>query len=131
MTFVLSTSPVWAGLMADGAAPLVLIPVIRTTAEGRPFAHANDRRLAVAAAVTAAGCVVATVGPFIAAHAVLRLIEATLRCAGFTEYVMPAGWLVPDRRVAWWPLLVIGLLLWLAAATRQGTRLATDEDGLV
>lgn len=132
-TALLASSPGWASLIAGGIALLVLIPVIRTTAEGRPFAPGNSRRLAAAAAATVAGWVGATVGPYLAADAVLRTIEATPRRAGLAmaEYDMPAGWLAPDLRLAWWPLLVIALLACFAVATRHGARLADDVDGLV
>lgn len=130
-TSLLSTSQIWASLVAGGFALLILIPVIRSTAEGRPFAHANDRRLGAATAVIAAGWVAATGGPYLAARSALRIVEATPRSTGLLEFDMPAGWLAPDLQIVWWPLLFIVLLGCSAAATRHGMRLAAETDGLV
>lgn len=131
---LLSTTPAWSGLVAAGVVVLVLVPVLRSTASGRPFRPGNARRLAVAAGVVVAAWVLATAGPALAAPTIISLIEAAPR---YTEhgplgqYDMPAGWLVFDLRIVWWPLLPALLLAALAASTRSGTRLAADTEGLV
>lgn len=132
LTTVLSASPVWASLLAGGLALLLLIPVIRSTADGHPFAAGNSRRWAAATAVTAIGWALATIGPYLAARAIIPIMEATPQYTPAAEtFTLPAGWLGADLRVAWWPLLVIALLGCLAAATRRGARLAADTEGLV
>jgi hypothetical protein len=134
LTALLATVPGWGGLVAAGAVVLVLVPVLRSTAAGDPFARGNARRLAVAAAVVVGAWVVVTVGPYVAAHDVVALVEAAPRLTEtgpLREFPMPTGWLVPELRVTWWPLLPALLLAALAGATRTGTRVAADTAGLV
>lgn len=129
---LLSTSAAWAGLIALGVGALVLVPVLRTTSGGQPFARGNVHRLAAAATVVASAWIFATVGPFIAAGVAIRDLERAPRMSvNDVSYDMPVGWLVPDLQITWWPLLVIALLVGLAAATRQGARMAADVEGLV
>lgn len=131
---LLSTAPQWAGLLAAGAVVLVLVPVLRSTAAGQLFLRGNARRLAVAAAVIVAAWAVATAGPALAAPTIIGLIESTPRyteLGPLDQFDMPAGWLVLDLRVAWWPLLPALLLAALAGATRAGTRVTADTEGLV
>ncbi|MFI2752138.1 hypothetical protein ACGIF2_01745 [Cellulomonas sp. P22] len=129
-TALLADAGTWALLLAGGVVVLILVPVLRSTAAGRPFAPHNGRRLAVAASVTAAACLLATAGPYLAAPEVIALLEAA-RVAPDSAITLPDGWLVPQLRVTWWPALVATLLLVLAAATRTGARLADDAEGLV
>jgi hypothetical protein len=119
MTAVLAGAPYWGGLVTGGLVGLVLIPALRRTASGRPFARGNARRLATAAALVALGWVVATAGPALAAPRVIEILNT------------PTGWLAPDPRFTWWPLLIAGLFGTLAAATHQGARVAADTEGLV
>jgi hypothetical protein len=128
VTALLSTAPTWAGLIAAGVVGLVLLPALRTTALGRPFAHGNARRLASAAAVVALGWLLATTGPFLAAPSVIESIAGDRR---YTGLEVPAGWFAPDLNITWWPILIAVLLAALAAATRSGARLAADTEGLV
>jgi len=121
LTAILGSAALWAGLAAAGAIALVLVPAIRATIAGRPFAPGNSRRLAVAVAVTAAGW---------SASAFLPLLAAT-RAIQAENYPLPAGWLEPDLQPSWWPLVIAGLFAALAAASRRGSRLAADTDGLV
>lgn len=129
-TALLANAGIWAWLVAGGVVVLVLVPVLRSTAAGRPFAPHNGRRLAVAAGVTAAACLLSTAGPYLAAPEVIALLEAA-RVTPDSAITLPDGWLVPRLRVTWWPVLVAALLMALAAATRTGTRLADDAEGLV
>lgn len=131
---LLSTAPYWSGLVAAGAVILVLIPVLRSTAAGQLFRPGHARRLAAAAAVIVLAWVVATAGPALAAPNILGLIEAAPRFTEFgpsDQFDMPAGWLVFDLRLTWWPLLPALLLAALAGATRAGTRITQDAEGLV
>lgn len=128
VTALLSTAPVWGGLIAAGVVGLVLLPALRTTASGRPFAPGNARRLASAAAVVALGWLLATTGPLLAAPSVIESIAGARRYTGFD---VPAGWLAPALDITWWPILIAVLLATLAAATRSGARLAADTEGLV
>jgi len=76
----------------------------------------------------------ATAGPALAAPTILALIEAAPRYTEFgplEQFDMPAGWLVFDLRLTWWPLLPALLLAALAGATRAGTRITQDAEGLV
>lgn len=133
LTTALSGSPVWAGLLAAGLAMLLLIPVIRSTAAGQPFADGNSRRWAAATVATAIGWALATVGPYLAARQVIPVLEANpvYSTVDGEMFTLPAGWLVADLHLAWWPLLVLALLGVLAAATHRGARLAADTEGLV
>lgn len=128
-TALLAAAPAWAGLVAGGLAGLALVPVLRGTASGRPFAPASVRGLGAAAAAVALGGTLAVVGPVLAAPAVLRGLEAGSGAAGTGG--LPAGWLAPALPFTWWPLLVAALLAALAAAGRRGARLAADTEGLV
>lgn len=131
---LLSTTPGWSGLVAAGVVVLLLVPVLRSTASGRLFRPGNARRLAAAAGVIVLAWILATAGPALAAPTIIGMIEAAPR---YTElgpldrFDMPAGWLVFDLRVVWWPLLPALLLAALAGATRSGTRIAADTEGLV
>lgn len=129
---LLSTTPQWAGLVAGGAVILILIPVLRSTAAGQLFRSGNDRRLAAAAGVIVLAWVAVTAGPALAAPTILGLLEAAPRyteSGPMQQFDMPAGWLVFDLRIAWWPLLPALLLAGLAGATRAG--IAADTEGLV
>lgn len=129
-----STFPTWGGLLAAGAVVLLLVPVLRGTAAGRLFQPGNARRLAVAAGVVLLAWGLATAGPVLAAPTVIDLLEQVPR---YTEtgplrtFPMPTGWLEPDLRVGWWPLVPALLLAALAGATRAGTRVTADTEGLV
>lgn len=128
VTALLSTAPVWGGMIAGGVVGLVLLPVLRTTASGRPFTPGSARRLASAAAVVVLGWLLATAGPFLAAPRVIESIAGARRYTGFD---VPDGWLAPALGITWWPLLVAVLLGTLAVAARSGARLAADTEGLV
>lgn len=129
---LLGAAPVWAGLIAGGIAVLLLVPVVRSTARGRPFAAANSRRLAGAAAAAGVGWAIATLAPWLAAGPVVRHLESTPQTGVEGQpYAVPPGWLEPDLRIEWWPALVVGLLLAFAAATWRGERMAGELEGLV
>ena len=131
---LLSAAPEWTALIAAGAVVLVLIPVLRSTAAGHLFRPGNDRRLAGAAALIVLAWAAGTAGPALAAPTIIDLIEAAPRyteSGPFEQFAMPAGWLVFDLRIAWWPALPALLLAALAGATRAGTRITADTEGLV
>ena len=128
LSSLLGASPYWGGLIAGGVVALVLLPALRTTASGRPFAHGTARRLASAAAVVIGGWLVATAAPRLAAP---RAIESIADARSYTGFDVPTGWIAPALVVTWWPLLIAALLVALAAATRSGARLAADTEGLV
>lgn len=131
VTALLGTATAWGGFVTGGTVGLLLLPVLRSTASGRPFAVRNDRRLAIAAAVVAVGWVVATVGDFVAASRIVHLLESPPVQTGMGPFAVPEGWLVPHLEVPLWPLAIIVLLAGLAAATRMGARLASETEGLV
>ena len=133
VTAVLASSQVGAGLLAAGVAMLLLLPVIRSTADGRPFADGNARRWAAATVVAAVGWGLGTVGPYLAARRVIPVLEANPvhRTVAGEVFTLPTGWLVAAMPFAAWPLLVVALLGVLAAATHRGARLAADAEGLV
>lgn len=134
LTTLLLDAPRWGGVVAAGAVALLLVPVLRSTAGGQPFRRGNGRRLAAATAVIVVAWAVAAAGPALAAPTVVDLLEATPMHTWFgppQTFDMPTGWLAPDVRVTWWPLLPALLLACLAAATRAGTRLQDDTEGLV
>lgn len=128
---LLGAMPTWVGFGIGGAMGLTLIPVLRATANGRPFARGNARRLAVAAALALVGGVLATAGPTLAAPQAIEAIEALAIYSANGAFDMPAGWLEPALRVAWWPMAIAALLAALAAATHHGARLAADVEGLI
>lgn len=129
-----ATVALWGGLIAGGVAALVLVPTVRALATGRLFERGHARRFATAAVVVLVAWLLATAGPFLAAPDVIALIEATplsTSTGALEQFAMPAGWLAPDLRIAWWPSLPVALLAVLAWATRAGTRIAADTEGLV
>lgn len=131
VTALLATATAWGGLVAGGVVGLLLVPVLRTTASGRPFAPRNDRRLLLAAVAVAAAWALGTVGDRLAGGRIVAAIESTPRWSATGTFDMPTGWLAPTVEVTWWPLLLAALLVTLAAATRRGARLAADTEGLV
>ncbi|WP_147525064.1 DUF2975 domain-containing protein [Cellulomonas timonensis] len=128
---LLGAMPMWVGFVVGGAMGLVLIPVLRATAHGRPFARGNARGLAVAAALALVGGLLATAGPMLAAPSAIAAIEALTIPSAHGAFDMPDGWLEPALQVAWWPVVIAALLAVLAAATQRGARLAADVEGLV
>jgi len=128
---LLATAPLWSGLITTGAVVLLLIPVLRNMAAGQLFRRGNARRLATAAGVVALGWIIASAGPALAAPTIIGQIEAAPRYNGIVSFEMPEGWLVFDPRITWWPLLPALLLIALAGATRKGTRITADIEGLV
>lgn len=131
LTALMATAPAWGGPIAGGLVGLVLIPTLRDTASGRPFLRGHARRLATAAGLVVLGWLLLTAGPFLAGPAVIEAIESPSSASASSGLALPHGWLAPDLRVTWWPLLIAGLLGALAAATHQGARLAVDTEGLV
>ncbi len=131
LSALLATAGAWGGLVAGGGVGLLLVPVLRSTASGRPFGPGNDRRLLLAAVVVAGAWALATVGDRLAAARIVAVIEGTPRWSSTGSFEMPTGWLAPAFEVTWWPLLLALLLIALAAATRRGSRLAADVRGLV
>jgi len=131
VTALLATSASWAGLIAGGVVGVILIPLLRRTAAGHPFAPGNARRLGWAAVIIVAAWLLATVGDFIAAARIIAVVEATPLWSPAGSFNMPTGWLAPSLVVGWWPLPIVLLLLALAAATRRGARLTADTEGLV
>lgn len=108
--------------LALGVGALLLWRVVGSIGEGRPFARGNAARIVgVAGAVAVAGFV-APLLPLMASSMVLDRLGVA----------MPGGPLRPpviDLDLT--PLLLIGVLLALAEAFRQGERLTRETDGLV
>lgn len=128
---LLATAGAWGGLIAGGVVGLLLVPVLRSTASGRPFTSGNDRRLLLAAATVAGAWALATLGDRLASARIIAAIESSPRWSATGSFDMPTGWLAPSFDVTWWPLLLALLLVALASATRRGSRLAADVQGLV
>lgn len=125
-TRVLAWAPIWLGLLTGGTAVLLLVPVIRNMAQGRPFADGSASRLATAAGVVAAGWGAATLAWFYAAHRVVDRLEGLGLPRGLGE-----GWVAADLRTVWWPMIVLVMLGALAEASRRGAILAAETEGLV
>lgn len=128
---VLSTVAMWGGVLAAGVSLLVLLPVFRSTAAGRPFESGNGLRLAVAATVVAGAWTLSIAGPALGARAIIGSIETSTIYSESGPFDMPADWLVFDLRMTWWPAIIVLLLVALAVTTHRGTRLAADTEGLV
>jgi hypothetical protein len=101
-------------------AAILLEPVLRSTALGRPFAAGNARRLLGVAGVVA---VVGTVAPLLPAAAGALVLART--GLGDSGHLVAAGGLSP------FPLLVAAVLAVIAEAFRRGEQLARDSEGLV
>lgn len=125
-TRILAWAPIWLGLLTGGSAVLLLVRVIRDTAQGRPFADGSASRLAAAAGVVAVGWGAATLAWFYAAHRVVDRLEGLGLPRGLGE-----GWVAADLRTVWWPLIVLVMLGALAEASRRGAILAAETEGLV
>lgn len=125
-TRLLARAPSWVGLIAGGIAVLILVPVIRNTAQGRPFAPGNASRLATATGVVGAAWAAGTLAWFLAARLVVARLEQQGLPGGLGE-----GWVTADLRTVWWPLIMLAMLATLAAATRRGAILAAETEGLV
>jgi hypothetical protein len=130
-TAMLSAVAQWGGLVAGGAVCLILVPALRSTASGRPFARGNARRLGWSAAVIAFTWLVVTIGQHVAAVRIVKALEATQLWSPDGMFDMPTGWLAPRLVLIWWPLLIAALLGVLGSAVRRGTRLTSDTEGLV
>ena len=126
LTRLLAWAPVWLGSLSGGAAVLLLVPVIRNLARGKPFAAGTPQRLASAAAVVAAGWATATLAWFLSAQRVVDRLEGLGLPAGIGE-----GWVAADLRTELWPLIVVAMLAALAVAARRGAILAAETEGLV
>lgn len=118
-TRILARADVWASAIAAGAAVLILVPVLRSTASRDPFAPRNASRLALAAAVALVGWGAAALLPVAAAGTVVPGVAAE------------AGAWQPVFRPDYWPLGFVVALAVLAFATWHGRQLAADTDGLV
>ncbi len=125
-TRLLAWSPIWVGLLTGGTAVLLLVPVIRNMAQGRPFAGGSGSRLATAAGVVAVGWGAATLGWFYAAQRMVDRLEGLGLPEGLGQ-----GWVAADLRTVWWPLIVLVMLGALAEASRRGAILAAETEGLV
>ena len=101
-------------------AAILLEPVLRSTALGRPFAPGNAGRLLGTAGVVAS---VGTVAPLLPAAAGALVLART--GLGDSGHLVAAGSLDP------FPLLVAAVLAVIAEAFRRGERLARDTEGLV
>lgn len=110
----------WWG--AAGVAALLLRRVVTRVGEGRPFSGGNARCIAGSAVCVMVASQVAPVLPGWAAALVLE----RLGMAGAGASLSPS-WQVLDVS----GLLLVGLLLALAEAFRQGEKLALDAEGLV
>lgn len=130
-TSLLGSASSWLGLVAAGTVGLLLLPVLRSTASGRPFAERNDLRLAGAAGVVLLAWAMGTIGDYVAGSRIVHLLESTPVQGATETFTVPDGWLEPVVAVTWWPLAVVALLVGMAAATRGGARLASETEGLV
>ena len=107
--------------LAVGLGAWLLTPVLRSIAAGRPFGAGNSRRLAGLAVVVA---VAGSIGPLLPQFAALAVLDR-LALAG------PGSPFVPGVTLSFLPIAVVGLVLVLAEAFRQGERIDSDVEGLV
>lgn len=107
---------------AAGASALLLRRVVMRVGEGRPFARGSARCLA---AVAGAVVVAAYVAPALPAEAAARVLARM----GLDDPGSPL--VVSSSPLDLAPLVVVGILLALAEAFRQGEKLARDAEGLV
>ena len=121
LTARLAAAPHWIAWLTAGVVVLLLLPVVRSTSSGRPFSAGNASRLTVAALTIAAGWVLATTLPVLAAR---RAVDGELGN-------VPASWFEPRLELQWWPVAFAGALVVLALAVWHGTKVVADSDGLV
>lgn len=104
-----------------GACALLLLPVLRATADGAPFRSGGARRLALAAgAVWGYGAV----APLLPAWAAATVVARTGVADGGATWELAVDW-------SFAPFVVGTALLVVAEAFRRGERLAHDVEGLV
>ena len=104
--------------LGTAAASLLLVPILRSVAAGRPFEAGNSRRIAGLAVVVVA---VAWVGPFLNLAATVLVLHRL----GLDNP------LAPSLTLGLNPLLLAALLLVLAESFRRGEQISREADGLV
>jgi hypothetical protein len=104
------------------AGAMLLSPLLRSIAAGRPFQPSNARRIAAIAVLVAVIGTIAPQLPRLATHLVLNRID-----------MVGADWLVSATEpfFALDPLLIAALLLVTAECFRHGAELADEVAGLV
>ncbi|MFS0699045.1 hypothetical protein AB6N24_03625 [Cellulomonas sp. 179-A 4D5 NHS] len=120
LTARLAAAPGWIAWLTAGVVVLLLLPVVRSTSSGRPFAAGNAGRVTATALTVAAGWALATALPVLAAR---RAVERELGN-------VPAAWFEPRLELQWWPVAFAGALVVLALAVRHGTKVVADTDAL-
>ncbi len=103
-----------------GAGALLLVPLLRSVAAGRPFEPGSARRLALLASVVA---VHGVIGPLLPAAATAMVLART----GLGE----PGVLEPGVVFPFAPFALAAGLLVAAEAFRRGEQIADDVEGLV
>ena len=103
-----------------GAAALLLLPVLRSVAAGRPFEPGSARRIAAVAGLVVLAGIVGPLLPQVAAMLVQERLGLT-RTGAFTT----------GLSFDLLPLLVLTGVLVLAEAFRRGEQIAADVEGLV
>lgn len=121
LTARLAAAPHWIVWLTAGVVVLLLLPVVRSTSSGQPFAAGNASRLTAAALTIAASWVLATTLPVLAAR---RAVDGELGN-------VPAAWFEPRLELQWWPVAFAGALVVLGLAVWHGTKVVADTDGLV
>ena len=108
--------------LATAFAAYLLLPLLRSVQDGRPFAEGNARRVAgLALALLVAGWL----GPFLTSVGSVLVLDR-IAVDGADSGLAPA---TPP---ALWPLLLAAVLLAvLAEAFRRGEQISADVDGLV
>ena len=107
--------------LAGGALALLMLPVVRSIAAGRPFAPSNTRALAWVAAVAALAGAAATGLPYLAAKRAIVGEMGHLSAQSFAPRVEPT----------WWPWGLACFAIVLTVAVWQGSRVAAQTEGLV
>jgi hypothetical protein len=120
-TAMLAGAEQWVTWFVLAAVILTLVPTVRGLGAGRWLTVANGTRVAGLGGIVLLGWAAAYGLPYLAAGRAIAAQDSGL----------PAAWFDAGFRPAWWPVVLVGLLLVLGLVLRRGAVAAQQAEGLV